>query len=311
VDVRRSGAALLTCVLLTLGLLLPQPASAQVPPGAAPFAGTGTWVSVFAGDAVWDHPWLHVRRMHERGVDTLYLQTASSTTPVSSDLYRPARLAGFLHAAHARGMKVVAWYLPPLRRVAREHDRAMAAVGFRTSRGHTFDGFALDIEPSATTPGGDLRDDNLRRLSRRIRQSAGPDYPLGAIIPSPRGMQIAKRFWPDFPYRVVGRFYDAVLPMSYSTYRVSGAAATYDYTATNIALLRAELGDLPIHLIGGEAGALSARETSAFVAAGYDGGVAGAGLWHYGRTGPEDWAALQQLTTPVAFHDHERLAASS
>ena len=296
--VRRTGWALLAAVAVGMGLLVPQPASARVPPAATPFAGSGTWVSVFAGDAVWDHPRLHVRRMHGRGVDTLYLQTASSTTPVSSDLYRPARLAAFLHAAHARGMKVVAWYLPPLRRVGREHDRAMAAIGFRTGRGQTFDGFALDIEPSATTPSGELRDDNLRRLSRRIRDSAGTGYPLGAIIPSPRGMQIAKRFWPGFPYRVVGRFYDAVLPMSYSTYRVSGASATYDYTATNIRLLRAELGDLPIHLIGGEAGALSAREAGAFVAAANDGAAAGASLWHYGRTGPEDWRALQQLTAP-------------
>ena len=296
-SVRRRGALLLAPVLLTSALLVPQPAAATSA-GPGPFAGNGTWVSVFAGDAVWDHPTRHVQRMHERGVRTLYLQTASSTTPVGTDLYRPARLAGFLHAAHARGMTVVAWYLPPLRRVAREHTRAMAAIGFRTSRGHTFDGFALDIEPSATTPRGDLRDDNLRRLSRRIRASVGPDYPLGAIIPSPRGMQIAKRFWPHFPYWVVGRFYDAVLPMSYSTYRVSGAAATYDYTATNIALLRAELGDLPIHLIGGEAGALSAREAGSFVAAANDGGAVGASLWHYGRYGPEDWAALRQLVSP-------------
>lgn len=296
--VRRTGPALLAAAVLALGLPVPPSASATVPARATPFAGTGTWVSVFAGDAVWDHPRRHVRLMHERGVRTLYLQTASTTTPARTDLYRPARLAGFLHAAHARGIRVVAWYLPPLRRVAREHDRAMAAIGFRTSRGQTFDGFALDIEPSATTPSGDLRDDNLRRLSRRLRSSVGPDYPLGAIIPSPRGMQIVKRFWPQFPYDVVGRFYDAVLPMSYSTYRVSGAVATYDYTATNVRLLREELGDLPIHLIGGEAGALSARETSAFVAAANDGGAAGAGLWHYGRTGPEDWDALRLLTTP-------------
>jgi len=301
--VHRYAAVLAVCVALGFGVGAPGPAVATpastsavgAGPSAGPFTGSGTWVSVFAGDAVWDHPWRHVRLMHERGVRTLYLQTASTTTPARTDLYRPARLAGFLHAAHARGMTVVAWYLPPLRRVAREHERAMAAIGFRTSRGQTFDGFALDIEPSATTPSGDLRDDNLRRLSRRLRTSVGPDYPLGAIIPSPRGMQIVKRFWPDFPYWVVGRFYDAVLPMSYSTYRVSGAAATYDYTASNIALLRAELGDLPIHLIGGEAGALSGRETSAFVAAAGDGGAAGASLWHYGRTGPEDWHALAGL----------------
>jgi hypothetical protein len=298
---RRASAALAACV--ALGLLAGAPGTAVATPpstsavaASTPYVGTGTWISVFAGDAVWDHPWRHVRLMRERGVRTLYLQTASTTTPARTDLYRPSRLAAFLHAAHAHGMTVVAWYLPPLRRVAREHDRAMAAIGFRTSRGQTFDGFALDIEPSATTPSGDLRDSNLRRLSRRLRDSVGRDYPLGAIIPSPRGMQIVKRFWPDFPYGIVGRFYDAVLPMSYSTYRVSGAAATYDYTATNIALLRTELGDLPIHLIGGEAGALSGRETSAFVAAAGDGGAVGASLWHYGRTGPEDWYALGLLT---------------
>jgi hypothetical protein len=291
--VRSAAAALLAWAAVLSGVLLPAPPAAAR--NAVPFAGNGTWVSIFAGDAVWDRPARHVRRMHSEGVRTLYLQTASSASPVGTDLFRPSRLAAFLHAAHARGMTVVAWYLPPMRRVAREHARAMAAIGFRTARGQTFDGFALDIEPSATTPKGALRDDNLRRLSRRIRESAGAGYPLGAIIPSPRGMQIATRFWPDFPYPTVGRFYDAVLPMSYSTYRVSGASATYDYTATNISLLRAELGDLPIHVIGGEAGALSARETGAFGAAANDGGAIGAGLWHYGRTGPEDWAALRLL----------------
>jgi hypothetical protein len=280
-------------VALALGvLLLPgTPVAAQA---QDPFAGNGTWVSVFAGDAVWDHPARHVRRMHRHGVRTLYLQTASSTTPVRTDLYRPGRLGRFLHAAHARGIQVVAWYLPPLRRVGREHARAMAAVDFRTSRGQRFDGFSLDIEPSATTPRGQQRDDNLRRLSRRIRASVGPDYPLGGIIPSPIGMTVATRFWPDFPYRTVGRFYDAVLPMSYHTYRTRGARETYDYTAGNVAILREQLGaDVAIHLIGGEAGASDRRETRAFVQAGNDAGVLGASLWHYRRYGPEDWQEMR------------------
>ncbi len=245
---------------------------------------------------MWDHPARHVRLMHRHGVRTLYLQTASSTNPVGSDLYRPSRLARFLHAAHARDMEVVAWYLPPLRRVAREHTRAMAAVDFRTARGHRFDGFALDIEPSATTPRGPQRDLNLRRLSRRIRASVGPDYRLGGIIPSPVGMTFATRFWPDFPYRTVGRFYDVVLPMSYHTYRTKGARQTYDYTARNIAILRDRLGpDVAIHLIGGEAGASNRRETRAFVQAGSDAGVTGASLWHYGRYGLEDWQEMSAL----------------
>jgi hypothetical protein len=283
-------AAVLTAVLA------PAP-PAGAAEAARPFAGSGTWVSVFAGDPVWDRPARHVRQMHAQGVHTLFLQTASSSTPVGTDLYRPSRLAAFLHAAHARGMRVVAWYLPPMRRVAREHRRAMAAIDFRTSRGDRFDGFALDIEPSATTPKGELRDDNLRRLSRRIRESAGPGYRLGAIIPSPAGMAIATRFWPDFPYRTLARFYDVVLPMSYHTYRVEGPADTYGYTMSNIAFLRERLGpDVSIHMIGGEAGASGRGETRAFVAACNDARVTGASLWHYGRYGAEDWQELSALS---------------
>jgi hypothetical protein len=288
-------AAGLVLALSAAVAAVPQPhASAATP--SAPFAGVGTWVSIYAGDAVWNNPERHVRRMHERGVNTLYLQTASSSRPLGTNLYRPAKLARFLHAAHARQLRVVAWYLPPLRRVAREHARAMAAINFRTSRGQRFDAFALDIEPSATTPSGPLRNDNLYRLSRRIRASVGGGYNLGAIIPSPEGMEFSPRFWPRFPYATIGRFYDAVLPMSYHTYRVSGAAATYDYTTDNVAALRDRLGpDFAIHVIGGDAGRSSRRETAAFVRACSDAGIAGASLWHYGSYGGEDWQEMARL----------------
>lgn len=287
--VRRAAALLLVAVLFPL-----EPAAAATLP--QPFAGSGTWISIFAGDAVWDRPGRQVRSMHRRGVRTLYLQTASSTNPVGTDLYRPVRLARFLHAAHERRMRVIAWYLPPLRSVAREHDRAMAAIRFRTARGQRFDGFALDIEPSMTTPSGPLRNDNLRRLSRRIRESAGQAYPLGAIIPSPLGMRLHPRYWPNFPYETVGRLFDVVLPMSYSTYRHQGGAATYAYTAGNIAFLRERLGpSVLLHVIGGVAGALGPRETAAFVAACNDTSVTGASLWHFGGYGPEDWEAMSLL----------------
>jgi hypothetical protein len=192
-------------------------------------------------------------------------------------------------------MRVVAWYLPPLRRVAREYRRAMAAIDFR-SGGQRFDAFALDIEPSATTPKGQLRDDNLRRLSRRIRATVGDSYRLGAIVPSPIGLSLSPKFWPDFPYDVIGRFYDVVLPMSYSSYRVSGPGPTYDYTMGNIAFLREMLGPgVSLHVIGGNAGALSRRETNAFVAACNDARVTGASLWHFTATDQTDWEELAAL----------------
>jgi hypothetical protein len=287
--------AVLAVVLVAVSVPGAQGAAASASPGR-PFAEAGTWVSIFAGDAVWDHPRAQVRRMHAAGIHTLYLQTASSSSPVGSAVFRPSQVARFLVAAHARGMRVVAWYLPPLRDVRREHRRAMAAIDFRTASGQRFDAFALDIEPSGTTPSGQLRDDNLRRLSSRVRTSAPAGYKLGAIVPSPIGMSLAPRFWPDFPWSTIGRFYDVVLPMSYSSYRVSGAAATYDYTMGNISFLRSTLGpQVSVHVIGGNAGALSRNETRAFVAACNDARVTGASLWHWPAYGAEDLDEMRSL----------------
>ena len=287
--------AVLAVVLVAVSVPGAQGAAASASPGR-PFAEAGTWVSIFAGDAVWDHPRAQVRRMHAAGIHTLYLQTASSSSPVGSAVFRPSQVARFLVAAHARRMRVVAWYLPPLRDVRREHRRAMAAIDFRTASGQRFDAFALDIEPSGTTPSGQLRDDNLRRLSSRVRTSAPAGYKLGAIVPSPIGMSLAPRFWPDFPWSTIGRFYDVVLPMSYSSYRVSGAAATYDYTMGNISFLRSTLGpQVSVHVIGGNAGALSRNETRAFVAACNDARVTGASLWHWPAYGAEDLDEMRSL----------------
>ena len=290
----RRAAVLLSAV--TLGLSCLMPATSADAATSRSFGGSGSWVSIFSGDAVWDHPRAHVARMHRAGVRTLYLQTSSSTSPVGAQVYRPSQAARFLRAAHARGMRVVAWYLPPLRHVGREYRRAMAAVDFRTPTGQRFDAFALDIEPSATTPRGALRDENLRRLSHRLRSAVGPRYELGAIIPSPIGLSLSPRFWPEFPYRTVGRFYDVVLPMSYSTYRVSGASATYDYTMGNIEFLRDQLGaDVSLHVIGGNAGASGRGETRAFVQACNDALVTGASMWHYTAYGDEDWQEMHAL----------------
>ena len=291
----RRAAALVLALAATVLAGSPAPAGAVTSVGR-PFADTGSWVSIFSGDAVWDHPREHVARMHRAGVHTLFLQTASSSSPVGSQVYRPTQVARFLQAAHSSGMRVVAWYLPPLRDVGREYRRAMAAVDFRTPGGQRFDAFALDIEPSATTPRGALRDDNLRRLSNRLRTAVGPTYKLGAIVPSPIGLSLAPKFWPDFPYATIGRYYDVVLPMSYSTYRVSGATATYDYTMGNIAFLRSVLGPtVSLHVIGGNAGASGRLETRAFVQACNDARVTGASMWHYTAYGEEDWQEMAAL----------------
>ena len=50
--------------------------------------------------------------MAVRGVRTLYLEAGNYSQ--NGDLVRPHGLAAFVTAAHAAGLRVVAWYLPGL-----------------------------------------------------------------------------------------------------------------------------------------------------------------------------------------------------
>jgi len=119
--------------------------------------------------------------MAPKGVRTLYLETGNYRQ--KTDLVRPAALARFIDAAHAAGIRVVAWYLPSFASPARDLRRSLAAIRFRTAAGGRFDSFALDIEASVVTPAS-VRNTRLLRLSAQIRAAVGPRYSLGAIIPS-------------------------------------------------------------------------------------------------------------------------------
>jgi hypothetical protein len=132
----------------------------------------------------------------------------------------PHAIRRFIDVAHANGIAVVAWY-PGLRNMRRDIDRSMAAIKLRTRRGNAFDSFALDIEAAAVRKPW-VRTKRLMRLSQRIRAAVGPDYGLGAIIPSPQRLQTDHLYWPRFPYRRLAGVYNVFLPMTYFTYTVKG-----------------------------------------------------------------------------------------
>jgi hypothetical protein len=232
-------------------------------------------------------------------VRTLYLQTSNSSR--SADIVRPATLGRLVDAAHARGLRVVAWYLPTLVRPARDLRRTLAALRFRTQTGGRFDSFALDIESSLVRSPA-KRNARLLDLSRRLRAAAGPSYPLGAIIPSPVGMKLLPRYWPGFPYSDLYRIYDAFLPMAYFSYRAHGDAAVASYVRRSVGIIRARTGDpdVPIHVIGGISQRTDAAEARGFMRA-----VRGCrtfGFSLYDFLGTSD-AAWRTLTTPAAPDD--------
>src|SRR4051812_21317387 len=101
-------AAVLAGVLAAL--LIPSAASGGAASGyrRGPFGGFGTWVDIYGAE--WNDPETAVTAMAEHGVKTLYLETGNYSHVAS--VYRPVQAARFIDAAHAAGVRVVAWYLP-------------------------------------------------------------------------------------------------------------------------------------------------------------------------------------------------------
>ena len=192
--------------------------------------------------------------MASHGVRTLYIETANYHNPASASMFKPAAVAVFIQQCHARKIKIVAWYLPGFKDLAKDYRRSMAAIDFRTSDGQKFDSFALDIEDSIVKPAS-TRSARLKTLSAKIRKAVGRRYPLGGIIPSPVGMKINSSYWPDFPYKNVAAVYDVIVPMGYYTYHGDGYAHAYNETRENVRIVREQTGrpTIPIHVIAGDA----------------------------------------------------------
>ena len=144
-----------------------------------------------------------------------------------------------------------------------------------------------------------LRNRRLLTLSSQIRDAVGAAYTLGAIIPSPRGMQLVKGYWDSFPYADLGLTYDVFLPMGYFSYRPTDLGGAYGYTVRNVALIRRGTGDpqVAIHAIGGVGDNVNAAQVGAFVRATRDCGVSGASLYDFTTTAAGGWKHLRTVRT--------------
>jgi hypothetical protein len=269
------------------------PAPAAAGPSVAAYRGPGAWVDIYSRREL-ARPEGVVAGLAARGVRTLYLETANYRRSRSQVIVHPQANERFLDAAHARGMRVVAWYLPGLRDLDADFARALAAIEFETLAGERFDGFALDIESTVVHPIA-RRNAALLELSRNLRAAVGPAQALGAIVPDDLSTTCSGCLWPGFPYRAVGRLYDVFLPMAYSTFRRRGAASVGAYTRANVSRVRRLTGraGAPVHPIGGLADGLDGREAAAVVAAARATRAVGVSFYHVGRSGPEEWTALQ------------------
>jgi hypothetical protein len=255
------------------------------------YTGLATWVDLY-DPRILARPESSVAEMAKHGVRTLFLET--SNYQMTRSIVRPDRVDRFITAAHANGLQIVAWYLPSLTDLDRDLRRSLAAVNHTTGTGEQFDSFALDIEATLVRSPS-LRNARLLQLSRRLRAAAPRELALGAIVPSPRGMQLLPWFWPRFPLVQLARSFDVFLPMGYFTYRPHYPGGSAAYTRTNITLLREGTGNpaLPVHAIGGLSGVATTSQVRSFERAARNGAAIGSSLYDFAGTTVRQWVQMQ------------------
>lgn len=294
---RRGALRCRTVAVNTAGAARPASASggaAPAPGRAGTYGGMGTWVDVYD----WSHTYTggrpgmspnDVDRMADRGVQTLYIQASRFNAPGDGPL-EPDLLQAYIGRAHARGIRVVAWYLPNFVDLNRDVNR-LVSIGRLP-----VDGLAVDIE---ATDVGDVNERNRRliQLSSSVR-GALPGRQLAAVVlPAVVTDVISPNYWPSFPYQQLGPYYDVWMPMSYWTNRssASGYRDSYRYTRENVDRLRSRLGGVAVHPIGGIGDRTSPADIAGFRRAVIDTGSIGGSLYDWRTTGSGLWPEMQGL----------------
>jgi hypothetical protein len=280
--------ALVVAVLVTVS-----PVSAAEEADSTVFRGLGTWVDIY-DRMLYATPERTAQRMAARRIRTVWVETANYGASV--DVVDPVRLGRLVDALHARGLRVVAWYLPGHLKPALDSRRALAMLSFRTPQGGGFDGVALNIE-STRLRNVALRSRRAIALTEQVRAAAG-DMPLAIVPFNPRGLERRPSTWPGFPWAELAASADAFAPMVYTGGAFRGFDATYGYVTRALRLLRTQAGgDVQIHVAGGVADRLGAEELAGFTAAvADDGATIGVSLYDWMTTPPRAWTALEPLT---------------
>jgi len=286
---------------------LPPTTTTTLPPGppwydpARPFAwtvtpyqGLGVWIDVYdwTDEITGGSPRVGVDtidQMADQGIQTIYVQTSHRRS--ASDVMEPDRLLPMIDRAHARGMHVVAWYLPMFEDPALDLQRLVAASNLPV------DGLGVDIESLAIADPGE-RTRRLLDLSTQLRAAVGTKA-ISAITPDAVVQQVINPgFWPGFPWPEVGQMYDVVVPMAYWSVRGqpewrSGAR----YVAENIDRVRAATGrpDVPVHVAGGIADGVTAEDLIGMVDAITSRGALGGSLYDWATSNPSQWELLRAL----------------
>lgn len=265
---------------------LPAPAVADdALPAPLPPGPKATDLSAVSGRGIWVTNWPKtdldvpalVQRVKDAGLQSIWVRTGGSRQGYYGDQVLPE----LVPAAHAAGLKVVAWDFPFLSDPVADAQRARAALDAG------IDAFAPDVETEYEGTHATPR--RVELYLSLVRSYAG-DRPVAATVPRPTERRLA-----TFPYASFPAYSDVFVPMVYWSCNEPGALV--EQSLQRLGTL------LPLHPVGqgydmgeegGRAGLPSFAETWRFLDVAARGGAVGASLWTIERAGPEQWEALRR-----------------
>jgi hypothetical protein len=271
----------------------PDPATATLASGQPVWsvaAGKGFWTTNYLPRHT-DIPTL-IAALKALGVTHIYPRVAET----SYGFFDQSTLDRLLPAAHAAGIKVLAWVYPYLRNVADDLKMTQAVVDYRTPSGDKVDGIGADVEETTDAPA-------VFAYGQVLRQMVGSQFPLVITTYNPRARA-------SYPFPEAAASFNVIAPQDYwhntptGTFDAKSARALLTLSVTGI---RAELGGkaFPIEENGqmydmftyGPPGGTepSGAEIAGDLQAAKDLGLVGASFFDPRCASPDEMAALQQF----------------
>lgn len=242
-------------------------------------AGKGIWVTNFKQTPV-DVPRV-VARARAAGARSIWIRTGGR-----QGYYGDRFLPALVPAAHAAGLRVVAWDFPFLSDPVADAERARRAYA------DGIDAFSPDIETAAEGTYATAR--RVELYLSLVRSYAGR-LPVLATVPRP-----TPRRWKSFPYKAFVPYADVFVPMIYWSCHEPGKLVEQSLRELGALLPVAPAGQAyDMGEEGGRRGTPTREETLRFLDVARRGGALGASLWTIERAGPGQLAALRDYPWAV------------
>ncbi|HEX9057937.1 MAG TPA: SH3 domain-containing protein [Ktedonobacterales bacterium] len=214
----------------------PDPATRTVEdaPIWTPVAGKGMWFTNYLPH----HSDVQalVRAAKLAGLTHVYAEVGISPY----GFYARGTLDRLLPAAHAAGLKVIAWVYPYLSDVSGDVHLTQEVATYQTPSGDHPDGIATDIEEMIDTPA-------VFAYGQLLRALLGPDELMVASVMHPLTH-------PNYPYAAIATSWNVIAPMDYWHGRRDRAYAPADvqrFVATSLTGIRGAVGpSFPIEELG-------------------------------------------------------------